>query len=251
MSTCLCAEQLAAGALVALLTMSAHVAGAEEAPAVETLVVTAHRVPLSEAEVGSSVTSVGRDLMDQRQIVLVSDLLQDVTGLAVSRLGGPGGQTQVRVRGAEANHVLVLIDGVKANDPAGGDEFDFSSLTAWDVGTIEVVRGPQSALWGSEATAGVINIITRGPGDGLSAAGFVEGGSRDTLYTGARVGAGGERGGLVLNGSWFETRGESAALAGVEDDGLENLTLGLSAGRQPDERVETVELHVRIGVADA
>lgn len=200
--------------------------------AIETLVVTANRIPTAEGDVGSAVTTIGREAIDERQTIHAADLLRDVPGVAVSRLGGYGAQTQVRIRGAEANHVLVLVDGVKANDPAGADEYDFSALTAYDIEEIEVVRGPQSALWGSEATAGVISITTR-RADAPTARGFVEGGSRDTVYTGARLGTGGRRGGLSLNGSYLDTRGQSAALAGSEDDGYRNLTVGLNGDWRP------------------
>ena len=122
-------------------------------------------------------------------------------GVAVSRSGGIGSQAQVRVRGAEANHLLVLIDGIEANDPAGNDEFAFQNLTTWDVERIEVVRGPQSALWGSDALAGVVNIITRQPTAAFSAGGFAEAGAYDTYSAGGRV-AGqvlGTRAGLSLS----------------------------------------------------
>ena len=127
-------------------------------------------------------------------------------GVAVSQSGSIGSQTQVRIRGAEANQVLVLIDGIKANDPAGNDEFGFQDLTTWDVDRIEVVRGAQSALWGSDALAGVINVITRQPDEELSAGGFAEGGTFDTVAAGGRVGgkrALGTRAGLSVSGSRF------------------------------------------------
>ena len=138
---------LALAALPAVL-LALPARSADDAP-LETVVVTASRIPQPIDRVGSSVTVVDREQIDQRQSVFATDLLQDVPGVAVSRAGGTGSQTQVRVRGAEANQVLVLIDGIRANDPGGNDEFAFESLTTWDVDRIEVVRGPQSALWAS------------------------------------------------------------------------------------------------------
>ncbi len=220
-------------ALLILITLPAHAEETEPADdRIEDMVVTASRVPTRPDTVGSSVTIVDRSALAQRKAVHGATVLQDVPGLAVSRLGGYGAQTQVRVRGAEANQVLVLIDGVKANDPAGSDEFDFSALTLHDVERMEIVRGPQSALWGSEATAGVINITTRQT-DRPLASGFAEGGSRDTLYTGLRLGTGGAAGGIALNASYYDTRGESAAASGSEDDGYENLTVGLNGRWRP------------------
>ena len=87
--------------------------------------------------------------------------------------------TQLRLRGAEANHVVVLIDGIEVS-AAGSGEFDFSSLLSADIERIEVLRGPQSGLYGSNALAGVISIHTRSPVEGFSADVSLEGGSHDT-----------------------------------------------------------------------
>ena len=89
----------------------------------------------------------------------VADLLKAVPGLSVSKSGAPGNLTQIRIRGAEANHTLVMIDGVEVSNPATG-EFDFAALSAMDIYKIEVLRGEQSALYGSDAIGGVINIFT-------------------------------------------------------------------------------------------
>ncbi|MCB1685120.1 MAG: TonB-dependent receptor [Pseudomonadales bacterium] len=201
----------------------------------DTIVVSAHRIPTVAGESGSRLSVTDRALIEQRQSVHASDLLQNIPGVAVNRTAGAGSQTQVRVRGAEANQVLVLIDGVEANDPAGNDEFDFSALTAYDIEHIELVRGPQSALWGSDAGAGVIHIRTRTADAPLSGGGFIEGGSLDTLYSGGRIAATGERGALAIAASYYDSRGESAADAGTEKDGYENLTLALNAHLEPSE----------------
>ena len=89
-----------------------------------------------------------------------AEALRSLPGVAVGRSGGVGNLTQVRIRGAEGNHTLVLIDGIEANNIADG-EFDFSNLSAEDIERIEVIRGPMSGLYGSNAVGGVINIITR------------------------------------------------------------------------------------------
>ncbi|HHQ13924.1 MAG TPA: TonB-dependent receptor, partial [Chromatiales bacterium] len=142
-------------ATVGLGTTAISASAEETLPNIVTI---ASRTPIERNRIGSAISIVDRDLLEQRQSVTVADILQDLPGLAISRAGGPGQQTQLRIRGAEANHVLVVIDGVRVNDPAIGDEFSFEQLTSWDVDNIEVVRGPQSALWGSDAMAGVINI---------------------------------------------------------------------------------------------
>lgn len=90
---------------------------------IDNIIVTASRSPIDLANIGSSTTIISREQIELRQARYVTDLLRSVPGFAVSQVGTRGSQTQVRVRGAEANHVLVLIDGVRANDPASGDEF--------------------------------------------------------------------------------------------------------------------------------
>jgi vitamin B12 transporter len=204
---------------------------AEEVP--DTLIVTASRIPVPLSTSGSSVSVIDREQIDARQSVFAVDLLQDIPGFAVSHSGGIGSQTQVRVRGAEANQVLVLIDGIKANDPAGNDEFAFQDLTTWDVERIEVVRGPQSALWGSDALAGVINVITRQPTEEFSTGGFAEGGAFDTYSLGGRV-AGevlGTRAGLSL--SQFHSNGTNSSRSGTENDGYENTTGTMTLAGNP------------------
>lgn len=167
-----------------LLASPASPAGAADATAptrIGELVVTATRLPTPAAEIGSVVTVITEDDIRARQATSVADILRTVPGLAVSRSGGGiGTQTQVRIRGAEANQTLVLIDGVKANDPGLGSEFDFGHMLTSGIARIEVLRGPQSVLYGSDAIGGVVNIITkRGSGEpAVSAA--VEGGSFGT-----------------------------------------------------------------------
>jgi len=203
----------------------------------DTLVVTASRVPVPLAAAGSSVSVIDREQIEARQSVFAVDLLQDVPGIAVSRSGGIGSQTQIRVRGAEANQVLVLIDGIEANDPAGNDEFAFQDLNTWDVERIEVVRGPQSALWGSDALAGVVNVITRAPTEEFTAAGFAEAGAFDTGAIGGRIGGEllGARTGLSL--SRFDSNGDNSSRSGNEDDGYENTTASLTLAGNPSDRL--------------
>ena len=188
-------------------------------------------IPLMAA--GSSMSVIDREQIEARQSIFAVDLLRDVPGFAVSRSGSIGAQTQVRVRGAEANQLLVLIDGIEANDPAGNDEFAFQDLTTWDVERIEVVRGPQSALRGSDALAGVVNIITRQPTGEFGAEGFAETGAFDTAAAGARVAGavGGIRTGLSV--SRIDSNGSNSSRVGDEDDGYENTTSTLTLAGSP------------------
>jgi len=125
-------------------------------------VVTATRSPLAITQAGSAISVITAEEIAKESPKSPADVLRRVPGVMVVESGGPGGTTTVRIRGAEAGQTLVLIDGIRVNDPSSGSgEFDFSNLAAVDIERIEVLRGPQSALYGSDAMGGVINIITR------------------------------------------------------------------------------------------
>lgn len=157
---------------------------------VNELIVTGTRATggLDADRIGASVTVISMEQMMDRQVRIVSDVLRDVPGFAVSRTGAVGGLTQVRVRGTEGNHVLTLIDGIEASDPFFG-EFDFATLLGDDVAKIEILRGPQSALYGSDAIAGVVNYITPSAAEAPGGRMRVEFGSQDTLSGSARYAA--------------------------------------------------------------
>ncbi len=133
---------------------------AQATDAKDTVVVTAAATPVEYEKVGNSLTVVPGQLIEDGGYHYVTDVLRQVPGLAVNRTGPAGGLTQVRIRGAEGNHTLVLLDGIDISSPDQG-ETDFSTLLSGDIERIEVLRGPQSGLYGSNALAGVINLITR------------------------------------------------------------------------------------------
>ncbi len=196
----------------------------------EEVIVTASHLPVSLARSGSSATVITADQIHYRAPVLVSDLLRDVPGFAVSRNGVMGSSTQVRVRGAEGNHLLVLIDGVEANDPAQGDEFNWATLSADAVERIEVLRGPQSSLVGSDAVSGVINVITRSASEPLSADAWAEGGSFGTYRAGVGAGHRGEKTDLRLSASVVDSEGSNISRQGDEKDGYRNETYSAKGG---------------------
>ena len=200
---------------------------------VETMIVTAHRIEVPANRVGSSVSTIDRTLLDQRQSAFTTDILQDLPSVAVNRTAGFGSLTEVRIRGAEANQVLVVIDGIEANDPALGDTFDFASLMSYDIDRIEVLRGPQSALWGSDAAAGVISIRTREGAQGLNGSGFLEGGTENTVFGGGNASWNTDQGGVSVTASYFDTDGTDATVEGDEDDGYDNLSVSLSSRWRP------------------
>jgi len=199
---------------------------AEEPIELADLVVSAGLEPISAQDVAASLTIITREEIDRRQVKYLSELLRDVPGFAVSQAGGPGSLTQVRVRGAEANQLLVLIDGIRANDPASGDEFQFQHALTSDIERIEIIRGPQSAIWGTDALSGVVNIIRR---KDISAGGGywrsnVEAGSFGSLEATAEGGV--QRGKARLSGgiTYLESDGTNISRGPGEDDGSENLT---------------------------
>jgi vitamin B12 transporter len=130
------------------------------------IVITASRVPESEADTAASVTIIDREEIERLDEPLVANLLRLTPSAAVTTSGPDGSLTEVRIRGAEANHTMLFVDGIKIDDPASGDTPRFEILNADLVSRIEVVRGPQSALWGSEAIGGVIavNGVNDSPG---------------------------------------------------------------------------------------
>lgn len=137
------------------------------------IVITASRAPETETQTPASVSIIDHETIDRLDEPLVSALLRLTPSAAISTSGPAGSLTEVRIRGAEANHSLLFIDGIKVNDPASGDTPRFELLNADLASRIEVVRGPQSALWGSEAIGGVIavNGVDDASGESLSAEG--------------------------------------------------------------------------------
>lgn len=191
---------------------------------VDAVIVTAERLPTT---LGQSVDArvITRAEIDQRQAVFAADLLNDVPGLSLSRNGGFGGVTSVRIRGAASDKTLVLIDGVVQNDPSspnGG--YDFSSLDLDDVQQVEVLSGPQGSLWGSDAIGGVISFTTRDL-DGWRAG--LEGGTYGTLHGSAALGTVTDRGAISASVSGYRTDGISKAANGTEDDGFTSWSAGL------------------------
>ena len=196
------------------------------------ILVTGSRTPISAGDIGSAVTILTRDDIERRQARYVTDLLRSVPGFAISHSGVVGSQTQVRVRGSEANHVLVLIDGVRANDPATGDEFRWEYLATSNVERIEIIRGPQSALWGSDAIGGVVHIITRsGSSSGVN--GYLEGGSHNTLNGALNGSFGGDDWSVGLGFEQLTTDGSNISRTGSEDDDSEITTASLNARFSP------------------
>ncbi len=174
-----------AGAALALAALLAQRVQAQDgAPLVSLppVVVSATTVPTPATKIASSVTVITGEELEREQIRTVPDALRKVPGLDVVQTGGPGGQTSVFIRGTNANQVKVLLDGIEVSDPSvTNGAFDFAHLLTGDIARIEVLRGPQSGLYGADAIGGVISITTKKGEGPPKATASAEGGSFGTF----------------------------------------------------------------------
>ena len=200
---------------------------ADDAADLQQIVVSATRTAQPLDKTGSSMSVISAADLDLRQTLLVTDILAQTPGLTVSRNGGPGQSTSLYIRGAEPGESLVLIDGIRINDPSAPDgEAVLGDLLSNGIDRIEVLRGPQSTLYGSDAIGGVVNILTQRGGAGpLSLRLEAQGGTFDTQRLNAA--ANGTEGAVEYGGAlnYYDTRGISAADSrngNTEPDGYRN-----------------------------
>jgi len=175
---------------------------------------------LRENYTGSALVITAEDL-ENRQTRDLADVLRDVPGVAVA---GIAGQTQIRLRGSEANHVLVLVDGIEVSDPFAG-EFDIGTLQVEPGARVEVLRGPQSALYGSDAIGGVIAYESASGRSVPGVAARVEGGTDGTVNGALRYGAAGDSWDAALSATVVSTDGQPNARGGSRDIGRDSYTL--------------------------
>jgi vitamin B12 transporter len=168
-----------------------------------------------------SALVITADQLAARQTRDIADVLRDVPGVAVA---GVAGQTQIRLRGTEANHVLVLVDGIEVSDPFAG-EFDIGTLQAEPGARLEVLRGPQSALYGPDAIGGVVAYHSASGRDLPGFAARLEGGTQGTVNGALRYGASGEGWDAALSGVVVSTDGQPNARGGTRDIGRDSYTL--------------------------
>lgn len=204
---------------------------------IEEVLVSASLMPITASRSANAVTVIDRAQLRNRATVSLSNILRDVPGFSVSQVGVLGSQTQIRVRGAEANHLLVTIDGVEANDPSQGDEFSWGTLTASDIERIEIIRGPQSSLRGSDAVAGVVNIITRSA-EKSSVGLFLESGSWATHHSGFNIGHKQGDFDIRFGLSHIESAGDNIARTGDENDGYRNTTYNIRSGLKLSDQMD-------------
>ena len=188
------------------------------------LVVTATRLPAALGDAPDARVIDGPEI-ELRQAVFAADVLRLLPGLAVSDNGAFGGATSVRIRGASSDKTLVVIDGVVQNDasqPSGG--YDFGTLDLADIARVEVLSGPQGALWGSDAIGGVVSLTTREE-TGLRAS--LEGGSLATVRGSVGIGRRSDDWAVSASAAGYRSDGVSKADGFPEPDGVAEWTAGL------------------------
>ena len=182
------------------------------------------------APVDQRVVLLDAEDLDANAFLLGVDALRGLPGFALATSGNRGALAQARVRGAEANHLLVLLDGVALNDPGSGSEFDFGTLALAGVDQVEYLAGPQSAVWGSDALAGVLHLDTA-PTESKRALG-VGVGSHGATQVGGDLALVRERGHATMHVQRTASDGTNASLEGDEADGFANTTAHLSMARR-------------------
>ena len=235
-------RQQCAVAVAMVMAMCGAAAAAEEVTTqMKEVVVTATRDEVPIEQVGSSITVITAKEIEQKQARTVADVLRSVPGLDVSR-SGAFGTTSIFMRGAKSEHTLVLIDGIEMNDPsAAGGGYEFANLVVDSIERIEVLRGPQSTLYGSSAMGGVINIITKKGQGNLKGYISAEGGSFHTAKETAGISGSSSLLRYALNASRFDTKGISAANSAnnnPEKDGYWNSSVSAQLGITPVANIE-------------
>ena len=200
------------------------------------------RMEVPVDHVAGSITVINRSEIERRGLRTLADALRTVPGVQVAQAGGTGKQTSIFVRGTESNHTLVLVDGIEVSDPSlPGGVFDPSHLLTEDVERIEVMRGPLSTLYGSDALGAVINVVTRKGRGQPRLAVWGEAGARHTFQQATALRGSHDLVHYSLSYSTLHTRGHTAVAedrGAHERDGYENRTLSGRIGFTPTDASE-------------
>ena len=201
-------------------------------------VVVAHRMEADLADIGNSLTLFEREEIQLMGGFFLQDILRWAPGVGIVRTGGPGQDSKFYLRGTEPRHTLVLVDGVELRNPNSPDGFDIVHLPIGDIERIEVLRGPQSPLYGADALGGVLNIVTRkGDGD-LAGAVQTSLGSYETLGGSFVISGRKNRLNYSMHTSVFESESFSVATSGIEGDPYENHSTSLVLGYEMSDAVD-------------
>ncbi|MCB0355313.1 MAG: TonB-dependent receptor, partial [Bdellovibrionales bacterium] len=220
------------------------------------IVVSANRTETSAKDIGGAVTVYTREEIERSQKHYVLDLLRETPGIDVVRSGGPGGNTALFMRGANSEHTLVILDGLELNNPGSTSRsYNLANLTLDNIERIEVIRGPQSSLYGSDAIGGVIVLTTRQGGDGLHGSTSFEGGSFSTFHETASVNGAIDEGSFSFEVSREDSDGISAAEGdganqNLEDDEYDNTTFSSRVVLTPIDELD-IDLSFRNTSSDA
>lgn len=231
-----------------VMALAAAPAFAQTSPKDDTIVVTGTLTPLDAEKLGQTITVVPGDVIEDQGYTYVPDVLRQVPSVAVSQPGAPGALTQVRVRGAEANHTLVLIDGIDISSPDQG-ETDVSTLLTGDLDRIEILRGPQSGLYGSNALAGVVNLVSRTDIDNGYAAAAIEAGSFETVEIEAAAGIGNREDYAAISANHITSEGYDIS-PDQTVDGVPAVGVGGQPGDKEGNTITTVNVRGGLRVND-
>lgn len=200
-------------------------------PLGENTIVSESRIETPRQASGSSVTVITSEEIQRRGARTLQEAINTVPGLDITARGGPGQTSSIFLRGANSAQTKVLLDGIPLNDPSSPTRaFDPANFVTDNIDRIEVIRGPQSTIYGSDAIGGVINIVTKRGQGSPSLRTLFEGGSFGTFNQQSTVSGGTDRYWYSFSGAWYRTDGFSAAAAGSENDGYENGTLSGRVG---------------------
>ncbi len=219
--------------MLLLITASAQ---AQETLIMEPVVVTASRIATPLSQANSAITVITAEEIEAGGQSMVTEVLRRAPGVDVARSGGPGGNVSIFIRGTDNKHTLVLVDGVEYNDPAGiAADANIAHLTTDQIERIEIVRGPQSVIYGSDAIGGVINIITKTGTEQVKPQAHIsaDAGSYNTRKLKGGFSVGQQSGYLSLGFSHLRSDGFSALnrrSGGREKDGYENTSFTLNSG---------------------
>ncbi len=235
--------------LLALLPLAAAAQEADgESDAGNEIVITATGTEQDRALTGQAIALLDRNDLDTIQFSAASDVLSTLPGVTTTRTGGIGGVSAVRIRGAEGDQTLVIVDGVRLNDPsAPGGAFDFGNLLTGSIERIELLKGPGSVVWGSQAIGGVVNIVTALPADGFGGSARLEAGAGDRVTAAAQAGGSAGPVSASIGAGYFRDDGVSAFRNGIERDGFRQYAVN---GRVMIRLDGDAELDFRLSHAD-
>ena len=204
------------------------------------IVISATKIETSRDKVASSISVINQESINNTQTSEVAPMLQGENGVDIITSGAQGGNAAVFIRGANPEHTLVLIDGVEANSSINPTRaFNFSDLATDNIERIEILRGPQSTLYGSDAMGGVINIITKKGTNEKEAFASIEAGTYNTLISKAGLSGIKENLNYSLGASRKDSDNISSARGGSEEDPFQNSSLSLRLGTENAENINS------------